>query len=145
MKSLKEEKALGLDGFPMRFFLEFWDTIRVEVMKSIDEFHANRSLCKSMNSSLISLIPKKQGATDPYDFCLISLIDGFYKLLKALAWCLEEVMDIIISPSQHAFLKGRQLLDCSLITNKCIDYLVKANKSGVVCQIYMEKACDHVN
>lgn len=81
-----------------------------------------------------------------HEYQLISLLKSFYKLLSnVLARQMEWIMGHIISPSQNAFVRGRQMLDCSLIANACIDYWTKAKKTGVVCQIDMEKAYNHVN
>lgn len=36
-------------------------------------------------------------------------------------------------------------MDCSLLTNECIDARLKVGKSGVICKIDLEKTYDHVN
>lgn len=115
-------------------------------MKTVYEFHEKGSLCRSLNTSLISIIPKKQGILKPNEFHHIILLNSFYKVLsKALARRMEHVMEIIISPSQNAFVKGWQMLDYSLIAIECIDYWRKTKLSRIVCQIDMKKAYDHVN
>lgn len=43
------------------------------------------------------------------------------------------------------FVKGRQILDSSLIANECIDWWQKMKVKGLVLQIDMEKAYDNVN
>lgn len=99
LKSLCEDKALGPDGFPMKFFKVFWPMLGEDVMNPLLEFHRKSALCRSLNATFISLIPKKAGATDLKDFKSISLISSFYKLLaKILARRLNVVMDKIISP-----------------------------------------------
>lgn len=82
---------------------------------------------------------------DLQDFRPISP-NSFYKLLaKDLVSRMEELMGLIISPSQNAFVKGRQLLDSSLIANECIDHWTKSKEQHVVCHIDMEKVYDRVN
>lgn len=63
--SFKKVKVQGFDGFSIRFFLEFWDTIGEDVMKAIKDFYARGSLFRSLNPSFITLIPKKKGLLDP--------------------------------------------------------------------------------
>ena len=68
------------------------------------------------------LIPKKSGVDDLGDFRPISLLGGLYKLLaKVLANRLKKVVGNVVSISQNAFVRERQILDTSLIVNEVID------------------------
>ena len=51
----------------------------------------------------------------------------------------------VVSPNQHAFLFGRQILDASLIANECIEFYLKSNQSVALCKLDIEKAYDHVS
>ena len=89
---------------------------------------------------------KKGGAEELKDFKSISLVGGLYKLrTKVLANRLKSTVGVLVSTNQHVFIRGRQILDATLITNEVVDSKLKANVSGLLLKLDIEKAFDHVN
>ena len=83
----------GPDGFPLAFWQFCWGFVKDEVMGFFKEFHKKRRFVRSLNTTILVLVPKKGGADDLRDFRLISLVGGLYKLLaKVLANGLKKVV-----------------------------------------------------
>jgi len=115
-------KSPGPDGFNFAFVKEFWFLIKEEVRIMFDQFHGNEVIPKGMLAYFVALISKVSSPMAMKDYRPISLLGCLYKILaKVLAKRLAGVMNSIISPTQSAFLKGRNLVDGVLVANELVD------------------------
>jgi hypothetical protein len=146
VSAIKRDKALGPDGFSMSSFQACYDVLSMDIMDMFNDFHVGGLFEKSLNVLFISLILKIPGAISLKDFRPTSLVEGIYKILaKVLANRLKLIMEKVISKSQSAFIKGRQILDLILIANECLDSILRFGEPGVICKMDLKKAYDHVN
>ena len=130
------DKALGPDGFTMVFWLFCWDVVKSEILGLFREFYLHGTFQRSLNSTFLVLIPKKEGAEDLSNFRPISLVGSVYKLLaKVLTNRLKLMMGEVIYDSQQAFVQGRQILNVVLIASEALDSRLEDNTSGLLLKM----------
>ncbi|MCI19611.1 cysteine-rich receptor-like protein kinase, partial [Trifolium medium] len=134
-------KCPGPDGISFGFIKDFWDELQGDVLRFMSETHRNGKLTKGLNSTFIALIPKIDNPQRLNDFRPISLVGCLYKILaKVLANRLRLVIGSVISESQTAFVKDRQILDGILIANEVVDEARKSMKELMLFMVDFEKA-----
>jgi hypothetical protein len=139
-------KSPGLDGVNFVFFKDFWIELKGDVMRFMSEFHRNGKLTKGINSTFIALIPKVDSPQRLNEFRPISLVGSLYKILaNVLANRLRLVIGSVISESQTAFVKDRQILDGILIANEVVDEARKSRKELMLFKVDFEKAHDSMD
>ncbi|GAU49673.1 hypothetical protein TSUD_91110 [Trifolium subterraneum] len=115
-------KSPGPHGINFGFIKDFWSELHADIMRFITEFHRNGKLSRDINANFIALITKIDSPQRLNDFRLISLFGSLYKILaKVLANRLRLVIGSVISESQTAFVRDRQILDGILIANEVVD------------------------
>lgn len=110
------------------------------------EFYSNRKRARGVNSSFISLIPKKENRINLTEYRPISLVSYIYKVVaKVLSRRLRKVLPKLIGEVQTAFLGGRCILDGVLIANEVVDWWKKSKQKGLILKLDFEKTYDSVN
>ena len=118
-----------------------------EFCKFVIQFFKTGKLPQSINTTWVTLIPKKKdGVIRVNDFRPISIVGSFYKVMaKILSKRLQEVLPRLVGDSQTAFVKGRQILDGALIANEVVGWLKKTRRTGILLKLDFEKAYDSVD
>ncbi|KAE8664767.1 hypothetical protein F3Y22_tig00112738pilonHSYRG00325 [Hibiscus syriacus] len=146
LQSCDSNKAPGLDSFNMGFFKRFWSVLKVDILKFFHIFYLGKDWEHGVNHTFITLIPKVANIGGLDDYRPISLVGGLYKIFsKCLSRRLRNCISDLISPTQFAFIPGRQILDCSLIANEGVDFWRKKGFKGCVFKVDFRKAYDTVD
>jgi hypothetical protein len=118
------------------------------VRKSVLDFLNFEIFDPSINTTLITLIPKTTSASSVSEFKPISLGNVLYKLIaKVLANKFKRVLPGLISPAQSAFVLGRLITDNVLVAYKALHSMVsriKGRKCYMAVKLDMSKAYDRV-
>lgn len=113
VKNLPPDKAPGPDGFTGRFYRSCWAIVKPDFMRAVHCFSSGdlRGL-GAINKVLVSLLPKKDGASELRDFRPVSLEHGAIKIFsKALANRMAPELASLVGSHQSAFVRGRALHD----------------------------------
>ncbi|XP_055960697.1 uncharacterized protein LOC126668753 [Mercurialis annua] len=120
--SINSWKAPGIDGFTSFFFQTYWPLIGNQITQAVQSFFFIKGrMLKSINHTLIVLIPKVKWPQQVSDFRPISLCNVLYKIIsKILTARLQEVLPHIISYSQNAFVKNRVISENILLVHEIL-------------------------
>lgn len=139
-------KSPGPDGFNLEFFRPCWDIVKGDVMRVVREFHMHGKLARGVNSSFITLIPKKEGCYGVKHLRPISLIGSVYKIIaKVMARRLKAVVGKLIGDEQSAFIQGRSILDGVVVLNEIIEDARSTKESKLLFTADFKKAYDSLD
>ncbi|KAA3486329.1 Retrovirus-related Pol polyprotein LINE-1 [Gossypium australe] len=115
--SCDKSKAPSPDGFN----LNCWETVKMDLFGLMSDFFHIGKLEKSINSSFITLIPKDKNPNEILDFRPICLVSSLYKMVsKVLSRRLREIVGMVVSDTQCAFIRCTYIFYGVLIANKLI-------------------------
>ena len=105
LKGFKKDKSLGPDGWPVEFYVHFFDLIGKDILNVIEDSRLDGRVTGALNATFITLIPKCDKPTTLGDFRPISLCNLIYRTISKLATIrLKVILDKAISRHQFGFL-----------------------------------------
>jgi hypothetical protein len=142
---MEKNKASGPDGFPAEFWQVFWDVIKKDLMAMFDSFYDSLLPIHSINFGTIILIPNSSDTNSIQQYRPICLLNVSFKIFtKVLANRLTTVANKVISPTQSAFLSGRNIMEGVVVLHETLHELHRRQLDGVVFKIDFEKVYDKV-
>lgn len=102
-------------------------------------------MAREVNKAFLVLIPKVQHTVTFSQFCLINLCNFLYKIVfTILINRLCPFLEQIISPNEGAFVKGRWIVENTIIVHEGVHKVqkYKGRNDLMIIKIDLQKACD---
>jgi hypothetical protein len=121
------DKAPGPDGFNGLFLKKCWHLVKEDFYNLCDNFFHGQGTLEGINSSFITLIPKKDVPETVNDYRPISLMNLSPKMVtKILADRLQLEIRDLVHKNQYGFIRSRTIQDCLAW---CFEYIHQCQQS----------------
>ena len=119
---LNPNKAPVPDGLTSGFYKAAWNVVGQEVVTSIRYFFVSSFLSAATNATILSLVPKRQGASQIFDFRPIAYLNTIYKVIsRILVRKLKPILPELILPNQTAFVRDILLLENTILAGELVN------------------------
>lgn len=144
---LNKNKSPGPDGLTSGFFKDTWQRLGAEVIRSIQTFFVSGFLPPSSNATILTLVPKRIGASTITNYRPISCCNTLFQVIsKLVVKRLKPIHPTLILPNQTAFVQGRLLVENTILASEIIHgYHKDRGPKRITLKVDIAKAFDTIN
>jgi mannosylglycoprotein endo-beta-mannosidase len=133
---MEHNKSPGPDGFPAEFYQVFRGVIKDDLLAMFHDFRKDILDLFSLNFGIITLIPKIENATKIQQYRPICVLNVSFKIFTKVGTNrLNKVARTVVSPTQTAFMPGRNIMEGVVILHETIHELHTKKSNGVIFKI----------
>lgn len=147
MFNMPHDRAPGPHGFSGLFFKKCCEIIADDLMAAMEALHEGQFyFFGASNSSILTLLPKKDNPLQLGDFRPINLIHGVAKIFaKVLEARLSPLLPSLISQAQSAFVSNKSIHENFKFVRNAARMLHQQKRSAVLLKIDISKAFDTIS
>lgn len=147
LKSMKNDKSPGLDGFTAEFFKFFWIDLGLFVLRSINYGYEHGSLSITQKQGVITCLPKPdKNRNFLKNWRPISLLNVVYKLASSvIANRIKTVLGSLVNGDQKGFIPGRCIAENVRLIYDVLFETKNQELPGLILSVDFEKAFDTVS
>ena len=143
----KNNKSPGPDGYSNNFYKNFWEQIKILLLKLMNFYREKGYLNKSQLSGVITCIPKGgKIRNDLKNWRPITLLNSIYNFFSGiLAERIKILLPKLIHQDQKGFINGRFIGENTRLIYDIINECEKQKLDGLIILIDFEKAFDSIS
>ena len=147
VKTMKNDKCPGSDGFTAEFFKLFWIDIGHYIVRSINYSYNIKEMSNVQKPSIITCIPKPNKSKEFLkNWRPLILLNCTYKIASGcIANRIKSVLDKLIDKDQTGFINGRYIGENIILIYDIMTYTEQHGIPGLVILIDFEKAFDSLS
>lgn len=146
IKSLKNNKAPGCDGFTAELYKLFADDLTPFLSNVFKESIEKETLPPTLTQGVITLIPKpKKDLNNLENWRPITLLNNDYKIFATIfAKRIKNCLDTIIDETQSGFMRGRHIMNNIRLVLDLLDYNELVEHNSFILFLDFYKAFDTI-
>ncbi len=146
MHQLHVGRSPGIDGIPVDFYQNFWDTIGQDFYEVLLDCIRSKTLPISCRRAVLSLLPKKGDLGLLKNWRPVSLLCSDYKIIsKCLANRIKHCLDLLVHNDQTYCIPERSIMDNLFLLRDVIGFNQSNHVNIGILSLDQEKAFDRVD